>query len=226
MNTVQKIAKRLGEKGELPLATIGRVVKVLGEKRALAILEEALKVEAEGGMLTDDGERRRTPGGVFFKLVKNQTTSRERGGIFGPPPKSKTKAKPMSLQEMKVSAKEALTVTKGEASTVKVTIIGKPGRIIEKENVVITAMDSGKIPSLPKGLPQPPAEPTTYVVYIASKQWRKVQDSIAKNPDDKLIIEGYPVFDRRIGEHGALTVYAQSVTTKFIQQNRRAKQSL
>jgi hypothetical protein len=107
---------------------------------------------------------------------------------------------------------------------VKVTIIGKPGRIIEKEEVVITAMESKKTPSLHKGLPQPPDDPTTYIVYIAAKQWRKVRDSITKNPDDKLIIEGYPIFDRRIGQQGALTIYAQSVTTKLIQQNRREKQ--
>ncbi len=224
MKTVQKIAKALGEKEEAPLATISRIVKVLGEEQALKILDETLKIEAEGGMKTDDGSRRRTKGGVFFKLVKNQTTSRDRGRIFGPPPKPKSKGPTITWQQSQAFSNQALKSKKGVASKVKVTIIGRPGRVIEKDNVVITAIESRKTPSLPKELPTPPYESTTYVIYIAMKQWRKVRDSIDQNPDDILIIEGYPVFDHRIGQQGAFTVYAQNVTTKFIQQARREKQ--
>jgi hypothetical protein len=45
-----------------------------------------------------------------------------------------------------------------------------------------------------------------------------------ENPDDKLIIEGYPRFDKRIGQQGTMTIYAQNVTTKFLQQAQRQKQ--
>ena len=76
---------------------------------------------------------------------------------------------------------------------------------------------------LPKGLPAPPAEPTTYLVFIAMKQWKKVKDSLNQNSDDKLIVEGFPVLDKRIGE-GALTVYAQMVTTTHIQRAKRETQ--
>ena len=79
MNTVQKIAEALGETEPGPLKTIERVIKVLGEERGQALLEQTRQVEAEGGgMLTDDGSQRRTPGGVYFKLVKNQTEPKER----------------------------------------------------------------------------------------------------------------------------------------------------
>ena len=78
----------------------------------------------------------------------------------------------------------------------KMILIGRPGRVIEKGEVVITSIKSSSVPSLPKGLPQPPDDSTTYIVYIALKQWRKVRESIQKNPDDKLIIEGYPALDR------------------------------
>jgi hypothetical protein len=232
VKTVPKIAQALDETEPDALATISRAIKVIGEEKALALLEETLKIEAEGGMLVDDGSRRRSPGGVFFKLVKNQTTSRERGRIFGPSwwgtskskPKAKAKPKPITWAESQALSQEALQARKGEATTVKVTIVGQPGRVIEKGAIVITAMDSQKLPALPKALPRPPDDPTTYLVYIAAKQWRKVKDSFDKNPDDKLIIEGYPVFDQRIGESGALTVYAQSVTTMLIQQAKREKQ--
>ena len=61
-----------------------------------------------------------------------------------------------------------------------ITLIGRPGRVVEKANVVLTSMQqkSDKAPSLPKGLPPLPDEPTTYIVYIARKQWRKVAKAI------------------------------------------------
>ena len=106
----------------------------------------------------------------------------------------------------------------------KMTLIGRPGRVIEKGEVMITSLQSSSVPSLPKGLPQPPGDPTTYIVYIGLKQWRRVRESIQKNPDDKLIIEGYPAFDRRIGPNGTMAVYAQSVTSKLLEQAKREKQ--
>ena len=224
----QQIAAALGETDKAPLAVLYRVVKVLGEDKALALLQETLAIEQQGGLLTDDGARRRTPGGVYFKLVKEQTTSRERGRIFGPPAKKKSKPNaslpPLTWADSARLANELLQLAQpGEVTTVKLTLIGRPGRIIEKESVVITSLQRSKAPSLPKGLPQPPDEPSVYVVYIAIKQWRKVKESLAQNPEDKLIVEGYPYFDRRIGQGGTLTLYAQSVTTTGLQRARRIK---
>ena len=221
--TVEKIATSLGETDQVPLKTIDRMVNVLGEERVLALFEETLKIEAEGGQKTDDGLRQRSPGGVFFKLAKDKTTPRERGRIFGPPPKPKTKAAPQTVtwEDLEPLLADLLTARKGVLTKVKLTLIGKPGKIIEKANVVLTSVQSKKAPTLPKGLPEPPEEPPTYLVFIAKKQWEKVKDSITNNPDDKLIIEGYPVFDKRIGKGGAMTLYAQMVTTTAIQQSRR-----
>lgn len=61
---------------------------------------------------------------------------------------------------------------------------------------------------------------------IARKQWNKVKDSFNQHPDDKLIIEGYPVFDKRIGQTGTMTLYAQSMTTKLLEQARREQQKV
>jgi hypothetical protein len=220
--TVEKIATALDEKDETPLAEIERVVKVLGDERALTILEQTVKIEVEGGMMTDDGTRRRTAGGVFFKLVKNETTPKERGKIFGARPGGSPK--PITWEESEQLSNEALELPQGEITKVKITIMGRPGRVIEKDMVVITSMQAAKVPNLPKGLPKPPGDPTTYVVYMATKQWRKVKDSINENSDDMLIIDGYPLFDKRIGKTGAMTVYAQNVTSKLVQQARRDAQ--
>ena len=76
------IAAQLGETLGGPLGQIRRVVQTLGAERARALLAEALAVEAQGGMLLLDGSRRRTLGGVFFQLVREQTTGQERRAIF------------------------------------------------------------------------------------------------------------------------------------------------
>jgi hypothetical protein len=89
---------------------------------------------------------------------------------------------------------ELLTQAK-EIKSVKITLIGRPGRVVEKGAVMLTSMQQGsKAPSLPKGLPPVPEEPTVYIVYITRKQWRKVAKAI-RNPEDVLIVEGLPVLD-------------------------------
>lgn len=70
MSDSHDFAAQLGETERQPVALIGRIVRRLGHVQAGALLDRALAIEAGGGMLTNDGARRRTPGGVFFVLVK------------------------------------------------------------------------------------------------------------------------------------------------------------
>jgi hypothetical protein len=62
---------------------------VLGEARCRDLLAETLTIEANGGMLTKAGHCRRTPGGVFFRLVKDRSTGKERHALFAMPPQAK-----------------------------------------------------------------------------------------------------------------------------------------
>ena len=84
-----RIAAALDETAAQPLRHIARIVRVLGEGRALALLAQAEAVEAQGGMTLPDG-RRRTTGGVFFRLAREQTSPEERARIWpwtrGPKP--------------------------------------------------------------------------------------------------------------------------------------------
>ncbi len=81
---VRELADHLGEAERGPRALLARVVATLGEAQARAFLAEALAVEAAGGMLLPDGSRRRTPGGVFFHLVRRGVDREERRRIFPP----------------------------------------------------------------------------------------------------------------------------------------------
>jgi hypothetical protein len=66
------VAQALGEKGKLPQHQIKRIVQVCGTQQAKDWLKEVQAIEAQGGMLTSDGSQRRTPGGVYFKLVRSR----------------------------------------------------------------------------------------------------------------------------------------------------------
>src|SRR5689334_25261864 len=80
--TVDTVAEALQEPKR---ALLTQVVRTLGMDRTAAILAETLTCEANGGMLIKDGTRRRTPGGVFFQLVKERATPQERRRLFPRP---------------------------------------------------------------------------------------------------------------------------------------------
>src|SRR5438874_7511064 len=80
--TVDTLAEVLQEPNR-PLLT--QVLRTLGSDRTTAILADTLTCESNGGMLTKDGTRRRTRGGVFFQLVREQATPHERRRLFPRP---------------------------------------------------------------------------------------------------------------------------------------------
>ncbi len=81
---VQGIAAELSETADVAQMLIKRIVRTLGEDRTRELVRHAKVIEEQGGMLVPDGSRRRTLGGVFFKLAKEQATPEERGRIWVP----------------------------------------------------------------------------------------------------------------------------------------------
>ncbi|RCN43898.1 hypothetical protein ANCCAN_10099 [Ancylostoma caninum] len=62
-----EMAKAMGERDP---KTVKSIVQVCGVEKAIALFEEMRTVESQGGMMIDNGRRRRTPGGVFISLFK------------------------------------------------------------------------------------------------------------------------------------------------------------
>jgi hypothetical protein len=225
----QQLADQLGETEKTPLAQIRRMLQTIGPERTQAFVEQALAIEASGGMLLPDGSRKRTLGGVFFRLVRDQVSEAERRAIWPYPirqqhkHRGKAQAAPAPTQLPPFQWETADQIITeifqhpGEATTVKVTIIGRPGEIVERQGVIILAMNSTTTPSLPKGLPVPPAQPTNYLIFVSQKQWKRVAEAL-QHPEDKLIIEGYPVHHPRFA---GITVYATQVTTTRLQAAKR-----
>jgi hypothetical protein len=222
--TFAHIADALGETQGQPRRQIRQITDALGDENALALLAEVQQIEAAGGLLLPDGSRRRTPGGVFFHLAFHRLTIRQRRAIY---PSRNTTAQPQEEAPPPDRWADrgtwiaAVRDDREEATTVKMTLIGKLGKTIEKPTFTLAMLKhTPRLQGLPKGIPQPEAQETSYVVYIGGKQWRKVKDAL-HHPDDVAIIEGTPMWD---AEYQALAVFATNVTTKLTQQARREAQ--
>lgn len=70
----REIAYRLHE---TKLQLIGHVVRVLGVNTALEIFEETKDIFRHGGLKTDVGDRKRTPGGIYLYVLKNRAYASE-----------------------------------------------------------------------------------------------------------------------------------------------------
>jgi len=231
-----QVAAQLREQAPGPRAQIWRIIRTIGVARTEAFVTQALDADANGGMLIPDGSRKRTLGGIFFYLVRTQITDDEALRINpawrGQPWKRRAPAKPKPptppvpppllpfVWDEAAPIIAELLANVGDASIVKVTVIGRPTQVVERQGVVVVALRSTKPPTLPKGLPPLPATPTTYMLFIQQKQWTKVQDAL-QQPDDALIVEGYPVHEPRFA---GITVYATQVTTKVLQAAKRKEQ--
>jgi Phosphorylated adapter RNA export protein, RNA-binding domain len=216
--TVEKLMQVLQEPNR-PLLTL--VLRTLGQDRTRAVLIATLHCEAQGGMLTKDGSRRRTPGGIFFQLVKERTTPQERQRLFLRPIAQKKHAQPQAPTWDEVQA-IVTTLPQGEA-TVTLTLIGRPeAQAVQTRPTYVAFRMQGKEPSsLPKGLPPVPGQaPITWLVVIDLRQWKRVQESLAAHADDKLMITGHPV----VTNDGAHVLLAQSCVSMMQQREKKAAQ--
>ncbi|NJL57542.1 hypothetical protein HC928_22235 [bacterium] len=224
-----RIAERLGETMRKPRSQIEQIVVMCGLDYAESLLAETLDIEANGGMLTNDGKRRRTPGGVYFQLARQQLPQEIREEIFHQwrvkmrlYNERETQFPPFTFDD-RMPTLEAVLAEQGEISDVKVTLVGRPGAIERRQDVVITSMtyEPNNEHSLPKGVPQLILEPITYVVYISARHWEKVEKALFSDDKDKLMIDGIQVRDP---EADAWSVLATYVTTRKLEKNRQQRE--
>ena len=94
---VWRAAAALGEREE---ARLRRTTLALGLVRANELLAATLDLETDGGLMTADGSRRRTPGGVFFTLVKQMVPREMYRAIFHDPLDEKIRRGAKSTRRM------------------------------------------------------------------------------------------------------------------------------
>lgn len=214
------IAQRLGETERQPIAQIRAIIRLCGLEFAEKLVEEALAVEANGGLMTRDGQRRRTLGGVYFFLARGRMGHGPRHRIFGPSQRELAAMPPPLVWEERRAVVEALSDARGELRTVKVTLIGRPGRVQRFKDVVVTTMThTGRHASLPRGVPPLPEQPTLYTVYIAARQWRRIEQALQDDPADELLIEGVAAYDPQVS---GIAVHATNATTRHTLARKQA----
>jgi hypothetical protein len=218
-------AQRIAEELQEPLVwLVDNTIKVLGLERAEDLLRQTREVEGAGGSMTAHGERRRTSGGVYFKLLKEQTSSEEQAQIFAGGPKTKPKISaeeaenaanppplgPLPWDEARPEISRLLKLPLEKAS-VKITLVGRPSQVSKTKSCVVVAMKGSRPPSLPKGLPPAPdGSDFSYAVFISLRHWAKVAPVMAQDKDERLLVEGYPIFDPK---RGITVILAQNVRT-------------
>jgi len=223
--TVDQLAAALQEPH---VDLLRQVLVLLGPDHTAQLLAQTLEVEAAGGMLVRNRTRRRTPGGVFFHLVRQQATRSQRDYLFprsvpqtpqGQAP-AQAQLQILTWDEVSTVIQTLATAPAGETHTMKVTLIGRPGKIEPRGQAVLFRMQ-GKAPaSLPRGLPPlPSTPPLTWNVMVALRQWNRVKESLTAHQDDQLIIEGYPLMQG--SQHVLL---AQSCTSVALQRAQKQAQ--
>lgn len=79
MQAAQSIAQALDEPN---VEGVQSVIDVIGETEAYRYLVEAARIETEGGLMVHKGKRRRTPGGVWFHLIRKGVAPDQRKQIW------------------------------------------------------------------------------------------------------------------------------------------------
>jgi hypothetical protein len=227
---VELVQAELGEPAHLR-SKLGWIIKRVGWDACRELLDETAAIEDAGGLFIACDFRareRRSKGGVFFtlfrlrfpqfawrrpkwqrKMKRKKKASRAKGSA---------PAWADRLEMARESAEKRGTIV----SSPKTTLMGRPLGIAERGACVAFSLHFADAPSLPKGLPVPPAGAagTSYTVFVVLKQWRKVAELLALDPSDQLVVEGYSFYDPEVE---GLVLLAQSVKTREQQRAQFAK---
>ena len=93
------LAERLGETRPGPVGQIAGILHALGPEPTKALVQEALTIHRGHGMLVENGTRKRTAGGIFFYLARQQMSAEAWQRIH--PYHSRSQPKPFHRQPPK-----------------------------------------------------------------------------------------------------------------------------
>lgn len=207
-----QIADQLGETEDEPREMIARAVKYLGAETALGWLQETLEIEAKGGMWLRDGSRRRTTGGVFFKLLQERIAKTHRLSIFYPEYEQVFTLNEAELTERLANVEQWPLATAQQANF---SLIGRPAAIpppdISPETPYVVfelTTPPERAPKFAKGLP-PMTAPATYRILAPAQQWQRIAPELIERPDAEVLLIGFPAVDPRSPER--ITVRASNI---------------
>jgi hypothetical protein len=199
---VTLIADELGETAPPARAQLRRMAAACGIVFLWRVLDETRRIEAAGGLFTQDGARRRSPGGVFFYLAKRQLAQEGRGDdmarVFYPSQEPVVYRHPRALRWSERLTLDIHRQQPAEAKRVKTTITLSGEPVVFEEHEAFTVAVFSHVPQLnnpPKGVPLPDTFPsTTYTLYIGGRMWRRIRPDLG-TPGKVLTAEGPTFWD-------------------------------
>lgn len=239
-NAARQIIRILNETQRQPMTQIKQIIEHLGSDFAYEMLNKTQEIDSRGGMMLGDGSRPRTIGGIFFLLVREWLQAEGQIDMLKqifphrriiPPGSFSDRPRPPQPPPLPAATWEdrgplitEVLQEQGQANNIRVTLMGRFLKVVERQRFTIVTMKQiERLTSLPRGLPAPEKVfQTIYVVFIGSRQWRRLKQALA-NPEDVAIIEGTQFYDP---EYRTLSVLAINCTTRFMEQERREEQRL
>jgi hypothetical protein len=223
---VEQVAATLDESAKKPLNQITLIVEHCGSEFTEVMVQSAKDIHEEEGLKTRDQTRQRTLGGVFFYLVRGALPHDLRSIIF---PDRRTR-KQMSLDKI-IDWEDRIQIfqsiqdkPKGKVDEMNITLDGRPRHIETRQNIVLATLEATIEPyqTFPRGLPDFPAKPTTFFVYVGKDQWDKqVGNKLQKDEDASIVVEGAPTFD---AEMGGIAILVRAIKVRPGTSNRKEQQ--
>ncbi|MFN8487985.1 MAG: phosphorylated adapter RNA export RNA-binding domain-containing protein [Caldilineaceae bacterium] len=204
---------------ELNEALVQQVIAVIGAARAQEFLQRTLDIEANGGLLTANGQQRRTPGGVFFQLVRKGVSKQERKAIFPKDPAAprmrtrKAPVPPMTWEEAQPLLEKVMQHPQpGFAKVTQLRLMGRPKRVGIARTCIVCEIESSPPTQFPPVFPSlPPDFKQTIGVFMTYQHWERVIEKLLDFPETELIIDGWPYIDATRNFFG---IFAQNVTVR------------
>lgn len=173
-----QIASELNETNPGALDQIHRLIEITGEEFVQSLLEKTQEIENKGGMMLsgEDETRRRSPGGVFFHLVKEQLSEDQRKIVFPSLPRKKKIQLIEITPEAQLFAHQAAGKLREDDLAKKETfaqIAQLCGIELAKAALeIVTDMETQEGVRRPDGTRRPPGEA---FLYIASRRMTNEQ---------------------------------------------------
>jgi hypothetical protein len=220
VTSARQLARLLGETTPIVIEQLERLLAEAGAEVLEAALQDALAVEAAGGEMLPDGSRRRTLGGIFFRLMRERLPPRAPAPeATAPPSEAPPPASPQPLAwEARGGLLAGLAEQVGRAASTLMLITGRPGPVHRAGRTVVFLLAGSTPPPLPRGLPAPPPERVTYACYLDARQWDRVEPALRADPADQLLLEGHAALDP---ETGTVAVFVQTAITRSQERARR-----
>lgn len=225
---IRAIAQDLNETNRGAVRQLTIAYSIIGYERMQDLVQQALIVQAQGGMLTADGAKKRTTGGIFFYLLRPLLRPEDRKQVFGyagavgrnqPPVGEGVPASSMPSFTLSPSTlKHALTLPELPMTSVQATVRGTLRQETSIATVGKSVMIVWHVPAQKSsaGTPALSLPSVTITVYMAIKQWRAIErEAIA---GQSLVLRGIAFYDPAF-EGLVLSVQKAFVSQKILKQS-------